>query len=92
MLNNVFLLGKIKKMPVPEREDCIFLEVKRNYKNTIGVFESDVFKCDLWVAISKKIVNSCKEGDLIAVKGRLMEKEGICHILAEQLVLLNKSC
>ena len=81
------MVGKIKELPLG---DSMIVEVKRNYKNVEGIFQSDSFKCYLWAAISKKVSLNCKEGDLVAVKGRLIEDEGICKILAEQVVLLNK--
>ena len=89
MINQLFLLGKIKNMNEIEKNEII-VEVKRNYKNAEGLFESDCFKCNLWFALSKKISINCKIGDLVAVKGRLVDDNGICNILAEQVILLNK--
>lgn len=92
MINQLFLLGKIKEMPSKNIGDNeLLIEVKRNYKNTEGVFESDCFRCHLWIALSKKINLGCKIGDLVAVKGRLVNDNGECNILAEQVILLNKS-
>ena len=89
MINQLFLLGKIKNMNEIEKNEIV-VEVKRNYKNAEGLFESDCFKCNLWFALSKKISINCKIGDLVAVKGRLVDDNGICNILAEQVILLNK--
>ena len=92
MLNQLFMIGLIKQMPVDEGENHFFvLEVKRSYKNSVGVYEKDTFKCHLWIAISKKIISVCKIGDLIAIKGRLVDDNGGCHILCEQVILLNKT-
>ena len=89
MINQLVMIGKIKELP-NDAHDELILEVRRNYKNSDGVFEKDHFKCYLWMAISKKIMLTCKEGDLIAVKGRVVEDNGVCKIFAEQVVLLNK--
>ena len=89
MFNQLFLLGKIKNMKNIDKNE-LEIEVKRNYKNTDGIFEKDCFKCNLWIAISKKISLNCKEGDLVAIKGRLVDDNGVCNILAEQIILLNK--
>ena len=89
MINQLFLLGKIKEMNKLSENELI-VEVKRNYKNIEGVFETDRFKCNLWIALSKKISLSCKIGDIVAIKGRLVENDGECNILAEQVILLNK--
>ena len=93
MINQLFLVGKIKRMPMFDEllgDHDFILEVKRNYKNVEGVFEKDTFKCHLWIAISKKITLNCKEGDVVAVKGRLVEDNDNCKIVAEQIILLNK--
>ncbi len=93
MINQLLLVGVIKKMPMFDKmmdNNEFIVEVKRNYKNVEGVFEKDCFRCHLWVAISKKISLNCKEGDVVAIKGRLVDNEGKCDILAEQVVLLNK--
>ena len=91
MLNQLVLVGQIKKVPdshLIEGDNEMVIEVKRNYKNSEGVFETDYFKCYLWFAISKKISLNCKLGDLVAVKGRLVDDNNVCRIVAEQVVLL----
>ena len=79
-------------MPSVENEnDYLILEVRRSYKNAEGIYEKDSFKCYLWIAISKRIICFCKEGDLVAIKGRLVDDLGTCNILCEQVILLNKT-
>ena len=93
MLNQLILIGKVKKVPdleLVKNDNELIIEVQRNYKNMDGVYESDLFKCYLWLAMSKKICLSCKMGDFVAVKGRLMEEDNSCKIMAEQVVLLSK--
>lgn len=92
MINQLFLIGQIKEMPEGEDSNKFILEVKRNYKNSEGVFEKDCFTCHLWIALSKRIMTKCKQGDLVALKGRLVDDNGKCNILAEQVILLNKVC
>lgn len=89
MINQLLLVGKIKDMSMLDKNE-IDVEVKRNYKNNEGVFEKDCFKCNLWFALSKKISLNCSVGDMVIVKGRLVENKGFCSILAEQVILLNK--
>lgn len=93
MINQLFLVGIIKELPSYDetnKDNSFAIEVRRNYKNVDGVFETDLFKCHLWIAISKKIMLCCKEGDIVAVKGRIINDEGVYTIVAEQIVLLNK--
>lgn len=93
MINQLLLVGKIKKMPIIESmkdDNELIIEVRRNYKNVNGVYEKDCFKCYLWLAISRKITVTCKEGDVVAIKGRLVNDNDSCRILAEQVVLVGK--
>lgn len=93
MFNQVFIVGKVEKIPElnsDNKDNKIILEVRRNYKNVDGVFDKDYFSCYLWSALYKKINMSCKEGDLVALRGRLINEGGNCNILAEQVILLNK--
>ena len=92
MINQLLLVGKIKKVPdmdLLKNNGEIEVEVKRSYKNNDGIYLNDCFKCYLWIAISKKISISCKVGDVVAIKGRLIEDEGSYKIMAEQVVLIN---
>lgn len=89
MINQLFLVGRIKEIDTLNNNELI-IEVVRNYKNVDGIFEKDLFRCNLWIALSKRIGLNCKDGDVVAVKGRLVDDKGCCHILAEQVILLNK--
>ena len=94
MINQLLLVGIIKDMPLNDlkgNKNEVLIEVRRNYKNSDGVYETDLFKCYLWFAISKKISLNCKEGDLVAIRGRLVDDNDDYKIIAEQVVLLNKS-
>ena len=94
MINQLLLVGIIKKIPLYDlkgSQNELLIEVKRSYKNSNGVYETDLFKCYLWFAISKKISLNCKEGDLVAVRGRIVDDNNTYKIVAEQVVLLNKS-
>lgn len=89
MINQFYMIGVIKEMP--KEDNSFVLEVRRSYKDSEGVYKKDYFKCHLWIAISKRITSICREGDLVAVKGRLMDDEGVCNIVCEQVILLNKT-
>ena len=94
MINQLFMIGTIKYMPCNDKEsndNYFVLEVRRGYKNATGTYDKDCFKCHLWIAISQKINRYCKVGDLVAVKGRLVDSLGECNILVEQAILLNKT-
>ena len=93
MINQLFMIGTIKKMPELDsnKDGYMILEVQRSFKNSEGIYDKDSFKCYLWIAIYKKICAYCKIGDLLAVKGRVVDAQGLCNIVLEQVILLNKT-
>ena len=51
------------------------LAVPRSYKNSEGEYETDFIPCVLWQGIAENVVNYCKKGDLVGVKGRVQARE-----------------
>ena len=90
MINEVILVGKIKEIEEGAENQNLVLEVERPFNDNDGR-TWDVFTCKLWSAIFKKVLLSCKLGDLLAVKGRLITNEDKVFIMAENVVILNKS-
>ena len=91
MINEIVLVGKINEIgEVEKNKQMIKLEVKR-FLNEINDINSDIFTCRLWSSIFSKIVKLCDIGDTLAIRGRLENNEGQMQVVAEKVVLLNKS-
>lgn len=77
MLNQSILVGRIAKdAEITELEDGrkvteLTLAVNRSYKNAEGIYETDFINCVLWNGIAENVIQYCKKGDLVGVKGRL---------------------
>ena len=77
MLNQVVLVGRlVRNIEINESENGkkysnITLAVPRSFKNMNGEYETDFIDCTLWDNIAKNTMEYCKQGDVIAVKGRL---------------------
>ncbi len=75
-MNHVLLVGRLttdpELKPKEGKANCqITLAVKRNYKNSSGIYETDFIRCSVWNIIAEKVCEFCKKGDLISVKARV---------------------
>ena len=81
MHNMLYLIGRLVDNPVIEdnSEDKkisnIVIAVQRAWKNEKGIYETDFFECTLINGIAENVVNYCKKGDLVGIKGRLESKK-----------------
>lgn len=103
-MNVLAFVGKISEAPQLKESNMgnkyatMLIDVKRNFANSNGTFDTDKFSVTLWKGIAETTTAACQEGDWIAVKGRLQShdyegKDGGMHrsydIIAEQITLLN---
>lgn len=75
-MNQLILVGRLTRDPVLKKTDgrtnCfITVAVKRPYKNSDGIYETDFISCTVWNVIAEKVCTYCKKGDIISVKGRI---------------------
>lgn len=101
MLNNVVIVGKLHKVPIKNKskyDNELIIEVQRSYLNVDGFYDVDYFKCVLWDGISKNLIDYCKVGDIVTIKGRLeseFSKNEVVEVIsmrivAERVVFLQK--
>ena len=102
MLNQLVLVGRlVSDLEINETEngtkECnITLSIPRNYKNEDGIYENDYISLRLCNEIATKVVEYCKKGDLLGIKGRVQTRQednkNIIEIIAERVSFLtNKS-
>lgn len=83
-MNNVILVGRITRFEGEE----VTISVTRNYKNEDGIYMSDLIPIHLGINIAEKMVDFCKIGDVIAIKGRL-ETRGSVVVMAEKVSFIS---
>lgn len=71
MLNGYALVGRIARM----LDDCIIINVLRQYKNADGEYESDLFNIYMSNNILDNTKKYCKVGDIVGVKGHMQSIE-----------------
>ena len=99
-MNNICLVGKV--VALPELRETVNgckvasleVEVERNFPNSEGQYEADVFLVTLWKGLAESVTSMCEIDSVVGIKGRLMAKqfdtkEGgrfhYCEIIAEKL-------
>jgi single-stranded DNA-binding protein len=92
MLNQIILVGRIRKLPEADpgedRRYCdLPIEVVRSYQNAQGEFESDVFTVKVWRGAADIAREKYTVGNIIGVKARLEQDRttGCPLIIAEKL-------
>lgn len=90
MVNDVVLVGRIKDFgeEINNKRE-IMIEVERPFNETIGRVY-DVFVCRLWTSIFSKVLRYSNIGDMLAIKGRIINEDSKYFVIAENVVILNK--
>ncbi len=77
MLNQIVLVGRviqlpeIRETPSGAKVATLQLEVDRNFRNSHGEFERDVFSITLWRGVAETTISVCEVGSLVGIKGRI---------------------
>ncbi|MFA5603800.1 MAG: single-stranded DNA-binding protein [Bacilli bacterium] len=95
MLNQIVLVGRLVDKPeVTKLENdklvtTITISVQRVYKNSEGIYETDLIKCVLWNNIAEKTVEFCKKDDVVGIKGRLQVNKSVTEVVAEKVTCIS---
>lgn len=81
MLNTMVIVGTLIEQPeiretsLGNKICTIKLDVPRNFPNSNGEYEKDIFSITLWRGIAETTAQHCRVGSVLAVKGRIQAKE-----------------
>lgn len=81
-MNQLFLVGRLTKDPklkkLEGKKNCyITVAVKRAYKNSDGIYDTDFIGCTVWNVIAERVCEYCQKGDLISVKAHIQNNNYI---------------
>lgn len=79
-MNNVVIVGRITRFEGNE----VTISVNRNYKNEDGVYMTDSIPVCLGMNMVEQMEKYCKITDVIGVKGRLENRDGVV-VMAEKV-------
>lgn len=95
MLNQVVLVGRISKdIEFDEEKNVAFItiSVPRAYKNSEGIYESDLVKVELLEGVAKNAKEYCNKGDIVGVKATIRaEEDNPIRIVADKLTFLSSN-
>ena len=83
-MNLITLVGRIESF----KGNKVTVSVNRNYKNEDGIYMSDLIPVCLGINMTEQMTKYCKIGDVIGVKGRLENEDGII-VMAEKVSFLS---
>lgn len=94
MLNQVIVIGRLTETPQNENGKAIItLAVPRSYKNQEGEYETDFISFTTMQGNASNVVEYCKKGDIIGVKGRTqstkMASGCSLELVAEKITFLS---
>lgn len=96
MLNQVIVVGRLTETPQIENGKAILtLAIPRSCKNLEGEYETDFISFTILEGIAKNVVEYCKKGDIIGVKGRTqstkMASGYSLELVAEKITFLSSN-
>lgn len=98
MLNQTILVGRITRDVEKKEVDGktyaeLELAIPRSYKNEDGIYETDFIDCLLWGGVAENVIEYCKKGDLVGVKGRIQTEmvgdHKTTNVIAEKVTFLS---
>ncbi len=94
MMNQIILIGTVASFPVRGEDDYVrarfTIEVERPYRTPDGQTITDVFTVILWRGCAEIITQRHGIGEMVAVKGRLENNDGVVEILAERVSFISE--
>lgn len=87
MLNQSLVVGRIYTIG----KGTLTLAVPRSYKNEQGEYETDYLDVTLLGSIEKNVLEYCKKGDLVGIKGRLQGGLNTMSLVAEKVTFLSST-
>ncbi|MBR0138545.1 MAG: single-stranded DNA-binding protein [Erysipelotrichaceae bacterium] len=96
-MNVVVLAGKIVSPPVIEKGSPyqssvahMDVSVQRNFQNTDGDYDSDIFEVWLWKGVGEEIIAHFETTDRVMIRGRLEKKDDRMVVIAETVSLISE--
>lgn len=95
MTNQFFCVGRLQETPMLKTTENgknyinLIVGVARTFKNIDGEYDVDNIPVKVFNTIATNVVDYCKKGDIIGVKGRLQMNEDKIEIIADKVTFLS---
>lgn len=84
-MNMFTLVGRL----VDIQDNAFVMNVPRSYKNEEGIYENDQFVIEVSKNIHSNMIEYCKVGDMVGVKGMLESKDFRVYLKADKITFLS---
>lgn len=78
-MNGFFLVGTVFGEPKmtngPQGTCALMIQSDRMFRNEDGSLDEDYYRVEVWRGISEEVKDCCKDGMIIAVKGRIVSQK-----------------
>lgn len=98
MLNQLVLVGRLTSNPEKNeelRKVTLTLAAPRSFKNQDGEYETDFIDIVIFGIVGDNVIEYCRKGDLVGVKGRIqttiIDDKKITEIIGEKVTFLSTS-
>jgi single-stranded DNA-binding protein len=71
MLNQVIIVGKLKKVEKIDNQYYLILEVEKDFRENDGILKVEKIKCGVWRGIADSIEDYYQPGQYLMIVGRL---------------------
>lgn len=71
------------------QDNAFVMNVPRTYKNEEGIYENDQFVIEVSKNIHNNMIEYCKVGDMVGVKGMLESKDFRVYLKADKITFLS---
>ena len=71
------------------QDNAFVMNVPRTYKNEEGIYENDQFVIEVFKNIHNNMIEYCKVGDMVGVKGMLESKDFRVYLKADKITFLS---
>lgn len=89
MLNQFVVVGRVTKYrKIDNSHAKLKIIVNRDFKNNEGLYESDVIPIELTGSIMDNVQQYCKKGDIVGIKGRMMNRNNLLILKADKVSFL----
>lgn len=94
-MNTVMVVGKLTKDVIFEKVDeetfkaKVNIEIKKNYRNKEGIYETDCIDINLYGNVALNACNYLRKDSVIGVRGSLSIEDNKLQVNAERVSFLN---
>lgn len=85
MLNQVILVGKLKKIYKEDTQFYLMLEVEKDFRENDGILKIEKIKCSVWRGIADSIEDYYQPGQYLMIVGRLENINDELVVIGEKI-------